>query len=211
MHTKQSSMHPTKQSPLRLILLAAALLPSLAGPPVLAASTQVLRVPTADVLPFGKVALEAALPAVGSLEKVEVGLPAGFQASLAIPGTGLDQGATLDVKYRPVEGTLLTPAIAAGATYNTAKKSVSPYAAVTKGILGAKVTLGAHLDELANGAAEPVFGALDLGLFGPLHVLAERDHGTTRLGASVSLLNTEVKAYVEGDRTMLVGRVTLPF
>lgn len=203
MHKKQLATH--------LVLLTAVLLAALAALPALAASTRVIHVPTADVLPFGKVALEATLPTSGSVQKVEAGLPFGLQAAVAIPSAGLNQGATLDVKYRPVAGTLLTPAIAVGASYDTEAKALSPYAALTKGILSAKVTVGAHLDDLTSGSSEPVFAAVDLGLLGPLHLLAERDRGTTRLGAGLSLFNTEVKAYVEGDRTMLVGRVTLPF
>lgn len=193
-------------------LALAALLTLLSGP-ARATSTEVLRVPTADVLTFGRLALEVGLPFESTVQKATVGLPLGFQLGAAVPPGGTyEQGLTAELRYRLVEDTLVTPAVAVGAAYNTKSREVSPYAVLTKGILNARLTAGVHLDELAAGSdGNPLFAGADLAVFGPLHLLAEYDDGVTRYGAKVSLLNAEVKAYLEGREVNLTGRLVLPF
>ncbi|MDI6871085.1 MAG: hypothetical protein QME79_06960 [Bacillota bacterium] len=187
-------------------------LPALTPPPALAVSTEVLRVPTAEVLPFLRLALEAGLPFESTVQKATVGLPHGFQFAAAVPPGGTyAEGLTADLRYRLVEGNLVTPAVAVGATYNTKSQAVSPYAVVTKGILNVELTAGVRLDELVAGSEDPVFAGADLAVFGPLHALAEYEDGTTRFGAKLSLLNAEVKAYLEGAELNVLGRLILPF
>lgn len=199
------------------ILAAAALFLSLTAAlfpaPAQAAATELLRVPTADVLPFGRVALEVGLPFETTVQRVTAGLPGGLQLSAAVPPGGTyAQGLTAELRYRFLEGSLLTPSVAVGAGYNTKTQEVSPYAVLTKGVLNAKLTAGVHLAELVSGAEQtPVFAGADLALLGPLHVLAEYDEGETRLGAKLSLLNAELKAYVQDSELNLTGRLVLPF
>lgn len=202
----QRTTHLRRTLALAVILLGALSLPALA------AGTEILRLPTAEVLPFGHFALEAGLPFESTVQRVEVGLPLGLQVSAAVPPGGTyDQGLTADLKYRALAENLLAPSVALGASYNTKSREVSPYAVITKGVLNADLTAGLHLDQLSSGAKEPFFAGVDLDVFGPIHALAEYDGGTTRFGAKVSLLNAEVRAYLEGNQVNLVGRLVLPF
>jgi hypothetical protein len=195
------------------LFLAAALALSLTAAPAFAAvSTDVLRLPTADVLPPLRLALQAGLPFDSTVQSAAFGLPGGLMIAASVPPGGLDShGLTAELRYRLLEGSLVTPAVAVGTTYNTKSQAFSPYAVLTKGILNAKVTAGVHLDQLASGAANPVFAGVDLDVFGPLHALAEYDGGQLRYGARFSFLNADVKAYLEGTDVKLTGRLVLPF
>ncbi|HHW13610.1 MAG TPA: hypothetical protein GXX28_01580 [Firmicutes bacterium] len=197
-----------------VLLLALAAVFFLASLPAMAISTEILRMPTADVLPFGRLALEAGYPFDSTVQRATIGLPHGFQLAAAVPpGGSYAEGVTADLRYRLVEGTLVTPAAAVGTTFNTKTNAFAPYAVLTKGILNAKFTAGVHLDELTalRQGDNPVFAGVDLDVFGPLHALAEYEDGALRYGAKLSLLNAEVKAYLEGNKVNLLGRLVLPF
>lgn len=201
-----------QRAKLLLALIAAAVLALTASPALAAVSTDVLRVPTADVLPFGRLSLEAGLPFESTAQKATIGLPYGFQIAAAVPPGGTyAEGLTADLRYRLVAGTPVTPAVAVGAAYNTKNQTVSPYAAVTQGLFNAQLTAGVRLDELVSGSGDPLFAGADLAVFGPLHLLGEYEDGATRLGAKLSLLNAEVKAYLEGTKVNVLGRLILPF
>jgi hypothetical protein len=194
------------------LALLVATIPASTSRPVLAVSTEVLRVPTADLLPFGRLSLEAGLPFESAIQKATIGLPYGFQIAAAVPPGGTyAEGLTADLRYRLAEGTPVTPAVAIGAAYNTKSQAVSPYAAVTQGLFNAHLTAGVRLDQLVSGSGDPLFAGADLAVFGPLHLLGEYEDGTTRLGARLSLLNAEVKAYLEGTKLNVLGRLILPF
>lgn len=212
MQQSTKSSRTRKTCFLRSLSLAAALMLSLAAVPALAApATDVLRMPTADVLSPLHLALQAGLPFDSTVQSAALGLPGGLMISASVPPGGLDpQGLTAEVRYRMLEGTLITPAVAIGTTYNTQSQAFSPYAVITKGVLNAKLTAGAHLEQLASGGSNPFFGGVDLDVFGPLHALAEYDDGQLRYGARLSFLNADVKAYLEGSNVRLTGRLTLP-
>lgn len=211
MSQKSQSIRSNRFLVLCLALVAVFLLASL---PATAISTEILRMPTADVLPFGRLALEAGYPLGSTVQRATIGLPRGFQLAAAVPAGGsYAEGVTADLRYRLVEGTLITPAAAVGTTFNTKTHAFAPYAVLTKGVLNAKFTAGVHLDELAtlHEGTNPIFAGVDLDVFGPLHALAEYEDGALRYGAKLALLNAEVKAYLEGDKVNLMGRLVLPF
>ncbi|MGE5552532.1 MAG: hypothetical protein ACM3XZ_01240 [Betaproteobacteria bacterium] len=185
---------------------------ALAAPLASAASTEVLRMPTADVLPFGRLSLEAGFPFESTIQKATIGLPRGFQLAAAVPPGGTyAEGLTADLRYRLIEESLVTPSVAFGAIGNTKSGVFSPYAVATKGLFTAKLTAGALLDRLVSGSGDPLFAGIDLAVLGPLHAVAEYEDGTTRLGAKLSFLNAEVKAYLDGAKLNVLGRLILPF
>jgi hypothetical protein len=199
-----------KRVSLSIVVVAIALVLSV---PVFAAPTSLLRLPTADVLNLGQFGLEADLNGTSRLGRAEAGLSHGLMLGVTLPVDDLNSGIKLqsaDLRFRALEGTLVTPAVAVGATYDEAN-GVSPYAVVTKGVLNAKLTAGVRVSgtDLESAA---LFGGVDLGVFGPLHVVGEYDNGTIRYGAEFRALNARLSAYMDDSQHLsVVGRVVLPF